>query len=96
MNSAMGFSLGEQLDITQVMDIKDRLQVELEQSDSLLIDGSEVSRVDAPGLQLLLTAKTVCQNQSINWKWQGASNELVTAAKTLGLVGPLGLNDFAD
>ncbi|PKF50064.1 STAS domain-containing protein [Enterovibrio nigricans] len=92
----MGFSLGEQLDITQVMEIKDRLQVELEQSDSLLIDGSEVSRVDAPGLQLLLTAKNVCQIQSVSWKWQGASSELVAAAKTLGLVEPLGLNDFAD
>ncbi|MDD1791943.1 STAS domain-containing protein [Enterovibrio makurazakiensis] len=92
----MGFSLGEQLDITQVMGLKDRLQVELEQSDSLLIDGSEVSRVDAPGLQLLLTAKFLCQNQSITWKWEGASTELVGAAKTLGLVESLGLDNFTE
>ncbi|EOD80503.1 hypothetical protein D515_00457 [Grimontia indica] len=92
----MGFSLGEQLDITQVMDLKDRLQAELEKSDSLLIDGSEVSRVDAPGLQLLLTARNLCHNQSISWKWEGASGELVGAAKTLGLVEPLGLVDFAE
>ncbi|WP_407331407.1 lipid asymmetry maintenance protein MlaB [Enterovibrio sp. 27052020O] len=92
----MGFSLGEQLDITQVMGLKDRLQVELEQSENLLVDGSEVSRVDAPGLQLLLTAKILCHNQSIEWKWEGASGELVGAAKTLGLVEPLGLGDFAE
>lgn len=91
----MGFSLGEQVDITQVMDLKDRLQAELEQSKSLLIDGSNVSRVDAPGLQLLLAAKKQCSSQSIGWQWEGASNELVGAAKTLGLVEPLGLADFA-
>ncbi|MBE1276161.1 STAS domain-containing protein [Enterovibrio baiacu] len=91
----MGFALGEQLDITQVMDIKERLQAELEQSDSLLIDGSAVSRVDASGLQLLLTARHLCQEKNINWQWEGASSELVGAAKTLGLVEPLGLNGFA-
>ena len=91
----MGFALGEQLDMTRVMDIKERLQAELEQSDSLLIDGSAVSRVDAPGLQLLLTARHLCQEKNIKWQWEGASSELVGAARTLGLVEPLGLNGFA-
>ncbi|WP_335596744.1 STAS domain-containing protein [Grimontia hollisae] len=95
-NSAMGFSLGEQLDITQVMDLKGRLQAELKQSNRLLIDGSDVSRVDAPGLQLLLAAKKQCLSQSIDWTWEGASSELVGAAKTLGMVELLGLTDFAE
>lgn len=92
----MGFSLGEQLDITQVLDLKERLQSEVEKADSVLIDGGEVSRVDAPGLQLLLSAKNFCQSQSKEWKWEQVSGELVGAAKILGLVEPLGLSDFAE
>ncbi|WP_150138642.1 STAS domain-containing protein [Candidatus Enterovibrio escicola] len=90
----MGFLLEDKLSITQVMHLKKRLQNELEQSDNILIDGNKVSRVDASGLQLLLTARNVCHNQSINWQWQGASSELVGAAKALGLIKSLGLSDF--
>lgn len=91
----MGFSLGEQLDITQIMDLKERLQARLELAGDLLIDGKDVFKVDATGLQLLLAAKNWCHQQSIVWKWDGVSDELIGAAKTLGLVEHLGLSDFA-
>lgn len=90
----MGLSLNEQLNITQVMDLKERLRIELENEGSLSIDGRQVLRVDATGLQLLLSAKKTCQKQSIVWKWEGASDELLGAAQTLGLLEPLGLSDF--
>lgn len=91
----MGFSLGEQVDITQVMDLKQRLRDEIEKSDSLEIEAGDVGRVDAPGLQLLLAARNASLGLSKEWKWNKVSDELIGAAKTLGLIEPLGLDDFA-
>lgn len=93
-NFKMGFSLNEHLNITQVMDLKEGLRVELENAGTLSIDGSQVLRVDATGLQILLSAKNTCKKQSIVWKWEGASDALLEAAQTLGLLEPLGLSDF--
>ena len=91
---SMGVLLEDQLNIMNVMELKERIKIELENSEALNIDGSHVFRVDATGLQLLLSAKNVCDKRSISWNWEGASGELLSAAQTLGLVEPLGLSDF--
>ncbi|WP_223823246.1 hypothetical protein [Candidatus Enterovibrio altilux] len=50
----------------------------------MLINGSAISRVDAPGLQLILAARIIYHNQTIHWQWQGASSALMNAAKRWG------------
>lgn len=91
----MASCLGEQLDISQVMDLKKKLQEDLQKKGDMLLDGSSVSRVDATGLQLLLCVKNQCLHLSKNWRWLAASNELIEGAKNIGLFHSLALNDFA-
>ncbi len=91
----MNFSLNTQVDIHRVVELKARFEDFLSKNNMLAIDASQVHRIDSPGLQLLLAVKIHCQNIKIDWKWCDVSCDLVSAAKVLGLIEPLGLDDFS-
>lgn len=92
----MSFSLGEYVDISQVLSLKDQFLSSIKEDASFSIDGSSVARIDGAGLQLLLCAKHACEKHSVSWQWKGASSELVNAASALGLVEELQLEQFVD
>ncbi|RXJ72444.1 hypothetical protein CS022_15365 [Veronia nyctiphanis] len=91
----MSVSLGDQVDISQVLALKERFQNELsENSRGLTVVGGEVVRVDTPGLQLLLSVKRHCEQNNVDWQWESVSDELVHAAGILGLTETLAMNGF--
>ncbi|MFD2178746.1 STAS domain-containing protein [Veronia pacifica] len=91
----MSVSLGEQVDISQVLTLKEAFLNELgEAGNALSVQGGEVVRVDTSGLQLLLAVKRHCEKNNIEWTWESVSDELAHAAGVIGLTEQLAFNGF--
>ena len=58
---------------------------------TVAIDGSQVARVDAAGLQALVAGLARLRAAGIEWRWQRVSATLSTAAGLAGLGHPLAL-----
>lgn len=79
------------LDIAHAAQFKTTLDTALSGEKSLSLDGGEVSRVDAAGLQLLLAFVRQCKALEIELSWDSASETLRDAAAGLGLAQALQL-----
>ncbi len=88
-------TLGPQLDIAHAGALKASLQQLLAQDGTLTLDGGEVVRCDAAGLQLLLAFSRHCRQQGRELQWRGASELLVQDAAGLGLASELAFNPQA-
>ncbi|MEZ9232152.1 STAS domain-containing protein [Vibrio amylolyticus] len=77
--------LGESLEISTVMDAKVQYAGWLKQSSSLRIDASQVSRVDAAGLQLLASLFISAKQLNLNVELSQSSPVFTEAVETLGL-----------
>ncbi|WP_295899093.1 STAS domain-containing protein [uncultured Vibrio sp.] len=77
--------LGESLEISTVMDAKVQYSEWLKQSSSLRIDASQVSRVDAAGLQLLASLFISAKQLNLEVELSDPSSVLSEALNTLGL-----------
>lgn len=89
----MEYALAESIDITQVLEIRKRYSDSLVNAQDITLDGSKVQKVDAAGLQLLLSLFVTCQQKGIDVRWQNISDELVLAATVLGLESALSCNN---
>jgi anti-anti-sigma regulatory factor len=61
----------------------------------LVVDGSEVQRVDTAGAQLLVALAQRQRNADRRLEWKGASQELLGCGQRLGLLDVLGLAALA-
>ncbi|EPJ45681.1 MAG: hypothetical protein OFPI_36300 [Osedax symbiont Rs2] len=86
MNSDNILLLPNQLSIENVSEYKDTLIEHLETSSSVVtVDGSELSRVDTAGVQLLVifVRQVIANDKQV--KWQSCSDVLQATAEQLGL-----------
>jgi len=51
----------------------------------VVLDGGEVAKVDAAGLQALAAALVTLRTAGVQWRWQTASGTLSSAAALAGL-----------
>ena len=83
--TALAISLPEELSVKTVADVKLQLDATLCDCESVQIEVTSVTRVDALGVQLLLAYQHVSQGSNLEVHWSGESNALITAAITLGV-----------
>jgi anti-anti-sigma regulatory factor len=58
---------------------------------TLIVDGEEVAKVDAAGLQSVLAALVHSRTAGVEWRWHNPSLALKSAAQLMGLDGALEL-----
>ena len=61
------------------------------QTATLIVDGGEVAKVDAAGLQSVLAALVHSRTAGVAWRWHNPSLALKSAAQLMGLDGALEL-----
>jgi len=79
------FKLPAQLTIAQVDKCKSQLLQEIKESDELSFDDSEVTSIDAVGVQLLLATVTYIASQNKELSWNSKSSVIQQSVKQLGL-----------
>lgn len=87
----MGISLGSSLDITQVIDLQTQYLAQISQDAKWQVDGGDVCRVDAAGLQLLLALFSTLEPSERKSRWLNISPVLLEAATCAGMAEVLGL-----
>ncbi|WJW76421.1 STAS domain-containing protein [Thiohalobacter sp. IOR34] len=80
------------IDIAMVNDLKGRLAEYVSGPAPLLLDGSEVQRVDAAGLQLLCAFIQTAIGSGTQLGWADVSEPLREAARLTGLETGLAMN----
>jgi len=79
------FKLPAQLTIAQVDKCKSQLLQEIKESDEISFDDSEVTSIDAVGVQLLLATVTYIASQNKELSWNSKSSVIQQSVKQLGL-----------
>ena len=77
--------LPAELTIAQVEECKSKILQQVENSDVILLDDSEVVRIDTVGIQLLLALVTHVSAQNKELQWQSCSPVIQESVKQLGL-----------
>lgn len=85
-------TLPENMGIAQSAETKLALQKLLGHDGDIALDGSQVARSDAAGLQLLLAFFRQCQERERECEWKGISELLQTDIAGLGLASELRIN----
>lgn len=78
---------GERLDVSVVSERREEWQKQLEGGGGLCLDVSQLTRIDAAGVQLLLAAEQECRMRNDAFRLQGSSPALSRALDRLGLGG---------
>jgi len=86
--SELSIALGSDLRIGRARELYAALTQDKAGS-SVIIDGSEVAKVDAAGLQCVLAAHVHLRTAGAEWRWHNPSPALKSAAQLLGLDGAL-------
>lgn len=81
-------ALGSDLRIGRAREVFDML-VTAGKSGNVLIEGGEVIRIDAAGLQAVVAAIVRFRTAGTLWRWHNLSPAFTDAAKLLGLEGAL-------
>jgi len=86
----VAIDLGADLRIGQARDLYSRLLAAREAGE-VLLDGAEVAKVDAAGLQALAAALVTLRTAGVACRWQNPSGTLSAAAALAGLEATLQL-----
>ena len=78
-------ALGSDLRIGRAREVFDALSSATKGSGLVVIDGSQVGKIDTAGLQALIAAIVRLRANGKVWHWEGGSAQLTSAAKLLGL-----------
>ncbi|BAU56371.2 hypothetical protein HH1059_23010 [Halorhodospira halochloris] len=80
-------NLGEQLDITIVSELKQKLSSALADEQPVVLDGSSLERVDTAGVQILMAFSRAAA-EGPGWGWHGGEvpDKVDSAARYLGVV----------
>ncbi|WP_070968795.1 STAS domain-containing protein [Vibrio sonorensis] len=81
----MECTLSETLDISTVLDASTLYQQWLSHNEALTVDASQVSRVDAAGIQVLTSLFLTAKRNQINAELHNPSPTLVDGIEVLGL-----------
>ncbi|WP_047042462.1 STAS domain-containing protein [Vibrio mexicanus] len=82
----MSCLLNENLDISTVLEATNQYKNWVsEASETLLVDGSQVSKIDAAGIQALASLFNSAQNSNVNIELANATPTLEEAIRVLGL-----------
>ena len=84
---------GEILDIAKAGDFHQQLQSALGKGGEITLDGANIDRIDAAGLQLCLAFFRAASARKVKANWQAPSSALIRSAGLLGLSRELGLPD---
>jgi|GEM_PF-5823976 len=91
MASEIIVSLGNDLRISRAAEIFDKLMAAADSSRTIIIDGGDVGKIDAAGLQAVTAAIMRFRIAGLQWRWHNEPLSLRSAAKMLGLTDVLGL-----
>ena len=91
MADKTSLSCGEALDISHATALHGRMQKALQKSSVVELKAHTVQKADTAGLQLVLSLKNEIETTGGQLIWKKPSNELIDAAKLLGLYESLGL-----
>jgi anti-anti-sigma regulatory factor len=89
------FSLGESVVISEVMEWREKMAAAISAQDEVVLDGSEIERIDGTGLQLLVALMKEAVSTSTAITWNSASDVLLESAAQLGLTEILGLEKLS-
>lgn len=91
MGTSVDFRLPQHLTLSNVQALHEKLNalVQDNQYDDIVLCGSEVSRADTAGIQLLAAFVQSAKERQINLDWQEPSDKLINAASVLGAIGAL-------
>lgn len=89
--SEMTIALGGDLRIGRARDLYTALTESVVPGTTVIVDGAEVAKVDAAGLQCVLAAAVHLRTAGVSWRWHNPSLALKSAAQLLGLDGALEL-----
>ena len=81
--------LPAELTIAKVEECKSSIIKELKEHDVIIIDDSDVVRIDTVGIQLLVAAVTYIAAQDKELKWQSTSSAVQEGVKLLGINEPI-------
>ena len=85
--------LPAELTIAIVDECKSSIVKEVREQDVIIIDDSDVVRIDTVGLQMLLAAVTYIAAHDKELKWQSTSSAVQEGVKLLGINEPI-LNQY--
>lgn len=83
--------LEKHLEMKNIREIAERFAAALAESAGLVLDGSEVNRIDGSGMQLLLAMVETARLQGREVAWRQPSATLLEAAALLDLEARLNL-----
>lgn len=86
------FSLGESLTISDAMEWREKMAAAVSSHDEVILDGGEVEKIDATGLQLLVALMKEAVSSNTTVSWISASDLLLDSAAQLGLIEILGMD----
>jgi len=81
--------LPAELTIARVQECKSNIIKALEEQDIIVIDDSDVVRIDTVGIQMLLAAVTHISSQNKQLQWQSNSPAIKEGIKCLGINEPI-------
>lgn len=91
MPDSTAHELPQIFDISSVSEVKSTLTVALGAGDAVPLDGEPVQRIDASALQLLCAFRRAAERRGVDVVWTRASDVLIEAATTTGMLEVLGL-----
>lgn len=81
--------LPAELTIARVQECTINIINELEEQEVIVIDDSDVVRIDTVGIQMLLAAVTYISSQNKQLQWQSKSPAIKESIKCLGINEPI-------
>ena len=90
-NGELLLELGQSLCIAEVEGARQRFLEALAGGTGLALDGAALERIDAAGVQTLVSLVATARRDGVTWSWRAASEDLRAAATLLGVAEPLGL-----
>lgn len=87
MKSNLILKLPAELTISEVSEFKLQFVEYIDKNEEIILDGSDVNRIDTVGIQLLLSALMYVSSQKKSYIWHKPSSIIYQSVKQLGMKG---------
>lgn len=85
------FMLPQEMNIQHLEELESALIGLIRENDAVVLDGTNVEKIDTPGIQMLCALQKSLQLTNKSIGWSGVSETLVSVATLLGTKEYLGL-----
>lgn len=92
-NNATWVTLASTLDVGNVVELKNGIKKAVNRKPPFVIDASNVARLHGAAIQVLLAFTMLLREKEHDFRWHEASDQLLSASRSLGLIQKLGLTD---